>query len=74
MGLLHVANVAYLCRNQQFTKSMADSFYHAATLHNVTQFNVIGVMQFDDISDDFCQIVTKDDTWAARISPFSSLV
>ena len=41
---------------------------------SVTPSNVIRVMQFDNISYIFCQIVTVDDTWAARMPPFSSLV
>ncbi len=42
----------------------SDSFYHVATLHKVSR----------SISDDFCQIVTEDDTWAARESrPFQAL-
>jgi hypothetical protein len=32
----------------------------------VTQSYVTGVTLFDEISDDFRQIVTIDDTWAAR--------
>ena len=31
-------------------------------------------MQSDDITDDFCQIVTKDDTLASRVPPLSNPV